>query len=137
MVRGGLGVIVGALIWMVLFFTLARGLLMVWPEYAVHARAWAADGTYDFTAPMSVFNAAFWFLAEVGAGWLTVVIARRREAGWVLAALLMAYLSLLHLYLYWPNFPWWYNLAVALPSGLAVLLGGRLARGWARPAHAG
>jgi hypothetical protein len=46
---------------------------------------------------------------------------------WVLAALLMAYLRLMHLVLYWDRFPWWYNLIVALPSGVAVLLGGRLA----------
>jgi hypothetical protein len=29
--------------------------------------------------------------------------------------------------------PWLYNLAVALPSGAAVLLGGKLAARWVRP----
>jgi hypothetical protein len=36
-------------------------------------------------------------------------------------------MSFLHLYYAWDNFPWWYNLAVALPSGIAVLVGGKLA----------
>lgn len=53
---------------------------------------------YDFTPAMSCINALFWILAEIGAGWLTVVIAKRREAAWVLAALIGVYLAFMHLY---------------------------------------
>jgi hypothetical protein len=132
MVRGAIGILLGAFLWAPVFFLLARLLYLVWPAYALHAAAWANDGTYDFTAPMSAFNALFWFLAEIFAGWVSVAVARRREAAWALAALLMGYLSFLHLYYYWDRFPWWYNLLVALPSGPAVLLGGKLAASFTR-----
>ena len=127
MVRGVLGVLGGAVVWMVAFFTLARILFLVWPAYALPAQVWRDTGAYEFGALMSVCNALFWLMAEIAAGWTAVVIAKRREAAWVLAALLMLYLSFLHLYYVWNNFPWWYDLAVALPSGAAVLLGGKLA----------
>ena len=68
-----------------------------------------------------------WVLAEVAAGWVTMKIALRREAVWVIAGLLLAYLACVHLLLNWPRFPWWYNLGVVLPVVFAVLLGARLA----------
>jgi hypothetical protein len=127
MVRSALGVIGGGVAWMVGFFVLARLLYMAWPAYALRAQTYMSGGAYDFTPAMSGFHASFWFLAEVGAGWLTVTIAKRREAAWILAGLLMAYMSAMHLYLYWDRFPWWYNLVVALPVVPAVWVGGALA----------
>jgi hypothetical protein len=62
------------------------------------------------------------------------VIAARRGAGWALAALIGLYMAYMHLYAEWPNLPWWYNLAVAIPAAPAILLGGTLARGRARSA---
>ncbi len=50
----------------------------------------------------------------------------------MLAAVLMTFLCFMHLYLEWDRFAGWYNLAVALPSGPAVLLGGRLAARFVR-----
>ena len=132
MVRGALGILGGGVVWMAAFFTLARLLFLVWPAYAVTAQVYMDTGAYDFAPPMSAFNVLFWLLAEIAAGWVAVVISKRREAAWVLAALLMLYMSFMHLYYAWDNFPWWYNLAVALPSGLAVLLGGKLAGRWVR-----
>jgi uncharacterized membrane protein YeaQ/YmgE (transglycosylase-associated protein family) len=132
MLRGILGVVVGALVWMAAFFTLARLFMFVSPDYAVHARSWMSAHVYDFTVPMSAFNALDWIVAEIVAGWLAVVIARRREAGWVLAAVLGAYLAYQHLYAEWSNLPWWYNLAVAIPAAPAVLLGGKLAAAFMR-----
>jgi hypothetical protein len=46
---------------------------------------------------------------------------------WVLAVLVGLYLAAVHLLLYWPHFPWWYNLGVVIPAVPAVLLGERLA----------
>lgn len=127
MVRSAFGVVVGAVAWMIAFFTLARLLFFVWADYAFHARAWTATQSYDFTAPESAFNAMFWLLAAIFAGWLAVVIAKRREAAWALGAVIGLYLAYVHLYSAWDNFPWWYNLVVALPAAPAVILGGRLA----------
>jgi hypothetical protein len=33
-----------------------------------------------------------------------------------------------HLILYWPRFPWWYNLGVVIPVVPAVLFGAKLAK---------
>ena len=73
-----------------------------------------------------------WVLAEIIAGWLSVAIGAKREAGWALAVAITVYLAVVHLLLFWPNFPWWYNVAVALFAAPAVLIGGMLARGFAR-----
>lgn len=131
-VRGVFGVLLGGILWMMAFLVLARLLMVIWPDYAVHAHTWMTAQIYDFTAPMSVFNIAFWILSEVAAGWLAVVIAGRRQAGWILAALVMAYMCYMHLYSVWNSLPWWYNLLVALASGPAVLLGGKLAESFGR-----
>jgi hypothetical protein len=127
MVRGVLGVIVGGIAWMLVFLLLARGLIAAWPDYGAHAHTWTAAGVYDFTAAMSGLNIVLWIVSETAAGFLAVVLARRRQAAWVLAGLVMAYMSFMHLYYVWDRLPWWYNLLVAIPSGPAVLLGSRLA----------
>ncbi|HEV7714243.1 MAG TPA: hypothetical protein VGO53_01525 [Steroidobacteraceae bacterium] len=127
MLRGVLGVIVGAVGWMTGFYTLAIGLSMLWPGYALHGREFIREGVFTFTAPMACCNLLFWVLAEIAAGWVAMKIAKRREAVWVLAALLEIYLAAMHLVLYWPRFPWWYNLGVVIPAVPAVLLGRRLA----------
>jgi hypothetical protein len=132
MLRGILGVVVGGVAWWMAFFGIARLLYSFWPAYATTARAFMFTGVVGFTTPMYACNALFWVLAEIAAGWIAVVIARRRESAWVLAALLMTFLCFMHLYLEWDRFAGWYNVAVALPSGPAVLLGGWLARGFAR-----
>ncbi len=125
LVRAILAIFAGAILWMVGFFVLAQILVLLWPAYALQARIWSSTGAYTFTPPMSVFNASFWILAEFAAGSLTAVIARRRQAVWFLAVLVMGYLCFIHLYYAWHEFPWWYNLVVAFTSGPAVLLGGK------------
>ncbi|HEV7632560.1 MAG TPA: hypothetical protein VGO41_06180 [Steroidobacteraceae bacterium] len=127
MLRSVLGVVVGAIAWMAGFYALAMLLALVWHDYALHGSQFFRDGVFTFTAPMACFNLLFWVLAEFGAGWVTMKIAKRRGAVWVLAGLLVFYLALNHLVLYWPRFPWWYNLGVVIPAARAVLLGGRAA----------
>jgi hypothetical protein len=127
MVRGVIGVVVGVVVWWMGFFGLARVLYLIWPAYAAAAHEFVVTGVSGFTATMYGWNALFWVLAEIAGGWAAVLVARRRESAWVLGALLMAFLCFMHLYLEWDRFPGLYNFAVALPSGVAVLLGGRLA----------
>lgn len=127
MVRGVLGVLAGVVFWAVGFFVLALLLAQLWPDYAVHGRQWTKENVFTFTPLMACCNLIFWLLAEFGAGWVTGTIGKRREAVWVVAALLGIYLATLHLILFWSRFPWWYNLGVVIPVVAAVLLGGRLA----------
>jgi hypothetical protein len=126
LIRPLLAVLTGAMVWMFGFLVLAQILVFVWPDYGVAARAWTHTNVYTFTSPMAAFNASFWILAEISAGWLTAIIARRPQAVWILAVLIMGYLCFLHLYYVWREFPGWYNLVVALASGPAVALGGKL-----------
>ena len=127
MLRSVFGVLVGTVLWMLGFYALAIVLANLWPDYATHGRQWARAGTFTFTPLMAVCNLAFWALAEFGAGWIAATISRRPGAVWILAALLGIYLAVIHLFLYWPRFPWWYNLGVVIPSVPAILLGALLA----------
>lgn len=128
MVRSILGVVIGAIVWMLGFYVLASGLGFLWPDYAVHARQWLRDGTFTFTPGMAGCNLLLWVLADVGAGWVAAKVSKRRIAVWVLAGLVGIYLAAVHLIVSWPVFPWWYNLGVVLPAVPAVLLGAWLAK---------
>jgi hypothetical protein len=128
MVRGIVGVVAGAVFWMVGFFILALILAQLWPDYAIHGRQWTRENLFTFTPLMACYNLLFWVLAEIGAGWLTATIAKRREAAWILAALVATYLVGLHIVLYWARFPWWYNLGVVIPAVPAILLGAKLSK---------
>src|SRR5262252_2528849 len=139
MLRAVIGVVAGWLVWFVGFLALAILLAAVWPEYRVHGRAWMNDHVFDFPTQMAVFNVVFWIVAEIAAGWVAMRIAIRRQALWVLAAIVGGYLAYEHLYAEWTNIPTWYNLAVAITGIPAVLLGGwlasrRLPRGQPAPA---
>ncbi len=127
MVRGMLGFVVAAVVWMAAFFVMTFAVAFVWPAYAVHGRTWFESGVFTFEPPMAVVNVVCWAFAAVLGGWVAGAVARRREAVWALAVVLAGYLGVLHLFLEWPTFPWWYNLGVALPAAPAVLLGGKLA----------
>lgn len=133
MVRSVLGVVSGAIVWMVGFFVLALMLAQLWPDYASHGRQWTRQGVFTFTPLMACFNLAFWALAEIAAGWTAGKIAKRRAAVWVLAGIVGIYLAGVHLFLYWSRFPWWYNLGVVIPAAAAVLLGGKLASALGAP----
>jgi hypothetical protein len=128
MVRSVLGVVLGAVLWAVGFLVLAEGLALLWPDYAVHGRQWMRESVFTFTAAMACCNLVFWVLAEIAGGWTAAKISRRRGAVWALAGLIGIYLAALHLVLYWPRFPWWYNLGVVIPAVPAVMLGARLAK---------
>jgi hypothetical protein len=127
MMRSVVGVVVGLGLWMIAFYVLAIGLAQLWPDYAIHGRQWFREGVFTFTPLMACGNLALWALAEIGAGWVAATISKRREAVWVLAGLLGFYLAAMHLILYWPRFPWWYNLGVVIPAVPAVRLGAALA----------
>jgi sterol desaturase/sphingolipid hydroxylase (fatty acid hydroxylase superfamily) len=112
MVRGVLGVVAGAVLWMLGCFVLVLLLAQLWPDYAIHGRQWTRENLFTFTPLMACCNLVFWMLAEVAAGWAAAKIAKRREAVWGLSGLV----------------PWWYNLGVVIPAVPAVLFGGKLAQ---------
>jgi hypothetical protein len=133
MIRAVLGFIVALVIGLPTFFMFARVGFFIWPDYETHARAWFDQGVFTFPSPMAAYNVVCWALANCVVGWVGTAVGGRREVAWALAAVIGLYLSALHLYVQWPNFPWWYNLGVALLAAPAVLLGGKLAGRFVRP----
>ena len=129
MVRGVLGFVVGVVLWMPAFF-LDRVPRVARVAGVRVARAGVVrNGRLTrSSAPMSVVNATCWVVGGGVRGLGRRRGCRRPQAAWALAAVLAVYLGFLHLYLYWPNFPWWYNVAVAGLAAPAVLLGSKLAR---------
>ncbi len=134
MLRAVLGFFVAAVAWLAAFLALTFSVAFLWPAYAAHGSTWFESGVFTFEPPMAALNVACWVLAEVLAGWLAVAVGRRPEVAWALAAALALYLGVTHLYLEWPTFPWWYNVGVAGLAAPAVLLGGKMAGGFARRA---
>ena len=134
MLRATLGFVAGIIVWMPAFFVLAGAVgNIVWSDYGVRAEAWFEQSMYTFSSPMSWAHVACWALAAALAGWLATAIGRRPQVAWALAAVIALYLAAVHLVFYWSNYPWWYNLGVALPAAPAVLLGAKLARGFVLP----
>ena len=95
--RAALGFVAGAVIWMVAFFAMTFSVAFAWPAYAVHGRTWFESRVFTFEPAMAAVNVVCWALAAVAAGWIAAAIARRREPVWALAAVIAAYLCLLHL----------------------------------------
>src|SRR5262245_37742969 len=122
MLRTIVGVVVGAVAWLAIFFLLVFALAVIWPDYRGPGQLWQDQGLFTFTTPMACCMLIFWAIGDVGAGWTVMRIARRRAALWVLAGAIFAYVFTLHIILYWTTFPWWYNLGVVIPAIPAVLL---------------
>ena len=126
MVRGVLGFVIGAVLWMPAFFLV----VFSWRSDRRSTRrgqVWFEHQRLHLRAAMSVVNATAWALAAVFAGWVAVAIARRRRRRGR-SPRCSPVPGILAPYLYWPNFPWWYNVAVAGLAAPAALLGGKLAR---------
>jgi hypothetical protein len=127
MIRQVVAIVVGLVVWMVGFTTLAVGVAQVWASYGVHVRQWMDQRVFTFPPAAASCNLILWILAAVAAGWAAARIARNRRTVWILAALMALYLAALHLVLEWSLFPWWYNLGVVIPAVPAVYAGARLA----------
>ncbi len=127
MTRGAFGVLAGLIVWNFGFLMLCYLLASLWPEFAIHARLYQSAKIFSFTAPMACLLIFFWIVAEIGAGWVAMTIARQQKALWLLAGLGLTYAVAVHIVLFWARFPWWYNLAIITHPVPAVLLGGRLA----------
>jgi hypothetical protein len=128
-IRTILGIIAGAALCNFGFVGLALGLAQLWPAYAVHVNTYQQEQLFTLTPVMAVSTVLLWIVAAFAAGFVAMKIARNWGAVQVLAALVMADAVRIHLILSWATFPWWYNIALVLLFGPAILLGARSARG--------
>ncbi len=130
MLRHVLGIVAGAALCNFGFLALAFSLAQLWPAYAVHGRTYMQQRVFMFPPPMAVCTLALWFVAAFAAGFVAMKISHVWRGIQVLAVLIVAYAATIHLILEWSRFPWWYNLALVLQMGPAVLLGARSTSRW-------
>jgi len=125
--RAALAVIVGIVVWWLLFFAVGIGVGAAWPDYRIAARfMFQEDDLSHFTTPMLFANWLVFLGAGVGSGWLTAFVGRSRLSTLVLTGLFLAYMILNHYVLVWDELPGWYNLIVPFVIAGTILLGGRV-----------
>ena len=130
MVRGGLGVLGGGIVWYVGFFVLAQVPYQAWPAYAEAARfMFEQDDLSHFTTPMLFLNWAVFIGTGTLAGWLSRRIALNRIAPLVVGLVWLVYAVVNHYWLVWNELPDWYNLIVPFVIGLPILAWSRFPRG--------
>ena len=122
-----IGIAAGAIVWMFGFFAQVSLLAAAWPAFRSPGRIWQTEFVFTFTPTMACMLLLFWMLAAIAAGWVAAKIAKRRWAIWVLAGLVEIYIVAMHIVLFWPTFPWWYNLGVVIPAIPAILFGASMA----------
>ncbi len=128
MLRNILGVIAGVALCNFGFMALAMSLMQVWPAYAQHGRTYMRQRLFTFPPTMAASTLLLWMLAASGAGFVAMKVAHSWRAMQVLAAVILAYAAAIHLIFEWARFPWWYNVAVVVQMGPAILLGARSAQ---------
>lgn len=126
--RGALAMVVGVVVWMAVFLVLAMLLGALWPAYGSHGRTYFEQDLFTFPPYMAVFSLLFWVVAEACAGWVSIRIAQRMPAVWMMAVLMWGYAIAEHVVLDWSRYPAWYNLGVVVPLLPAVWVGSRLGK---------
>lgn len=117
MLRAILGVLGGAVAFVVVVSLLNRGLRLWLPGYA------ASEPFMDFTLPMMAARLAMGAASAVAAGVVLRLIApSSRVAPFALAAIALALLIPVHVHL-WAKFPIWYHATFLLTLGPLILLG--------------
>ena len=123
-----LGIIAGAAVCNYGFMVLVLGLAQVWPTYATHVNVYRQQNLFMFPPALAATTVLLWMIAAFAAGFVAMKITRTWRAVQVLTALVVTAAVLVHLILSWATFPWWYNIALVLLFGPAILLGARTGR---------
>lgn len=123
MQRAVLGVLGGAVAFIVVISLLNRGLRLWLPGYA------AVETSMDFTLPMMAARLAIGALAAVLAGAaLRLVAPSSRYAALILGAIALLAFVPVHIHL-WTKFPVWYHATFLLTLAPLILIGAGKARG--------
>ena len=126
------GVLLGLALWWLLFFAFGIGIGLLWPPYSDAARAMMQERTFQlFTTSMLFTNYLVFAAAGALAGRVSAVMARKSAV--VVTVILFAYAGIQHYVLLWNQLPDWYNVTIPIVIAGSVWLGGRFAKGRARP----
>jgi hypothetical protein len=127
--RSILGVVAGGLVWMVMMPLLIILLTFVWPSLDSAVRLYMETSRFQvFDTSMLVAFQFLWPVTNGLAGLVTSLISKQQAAVSFLAAILVVYFAYNHLWVYWNDFPVWYNVLVVILVVPAVILGGMASR---------
>ena len=131
MMRIILGVIVGFVSWLIMWFGIEKIISALWPAFGTHQAAFQAaitDGG-EFTADpiMLLTHIVMGSIIAVISGALAALIAGGNSYAPLFAGILLLAMGIAKAVMSWPHVPIWYHIiftAILLPM---ALLGGRLA----------
>ncbi len=131
MVRIIIGVIVGFILWSILWVGSEKVLSAIWPEwYGAHQIAFEAvvanGGTYMAETTILLMNIVRGSIISVISGFLAALIARENKRSPLILGFLLVAFGLLIVIMTWSYIPIWYHViftALLIPM---TILGGRL-----------
>ena len=122
--RTAIGVLLGLLLWWLLFFVIGAGIGLVWPDYREAARVMMQEQSFRlFTTPMLFANYLLFAVAGLVAGRIATAIDKSGRASLIAAGLLFLYAGAQHYLRLWNQLPDWYNLTIPIVIAAFVWLG--------------
>ncbi|MGD9631545.1 MAG: hypothetical protein AB7V18_20080 [Pyrinomonadaceae bacterium] len=130
MMRIALGVFVGFLAWVVVWFGSETILSAVWPAFGSHQTAFQTaieqGGPFTANATFLLVHIVLATIVSVIAGYLAALVAGENKRSALILGLLLLAVGLLKAIMSWPLVPVWYHViftAILLPM---AILGGKL-----------
>jgi len=132
MVRIILGVIVGFIVWSVVWVGSEPTLAKFWPEYANHsmdAEKALTNGTpLETSAVIALANLIRSFLTSLIAGYLAALAAGEYKRSTMILGVILVAVGIAVEYMFWNVAPAWYHVLFVLFLMPMTILGGRMRR---------
>ncbi len=122
MLKIGLGVVRGFVVWIVVGVIGLLSLKLAWADYA------AVIDSFSFTVPMLLARLVVGILNSLAAGWVAYKVAKSNKSPWILGVLLLIYASYSHFVMLWDLFPGWFHFAYILSLLPLIIVGGLIAK---------
>ena len=131
MVRIILGVIVGFILWSILWVGSEKVLSAIWPEwYGAHQLAFESavsnGGTFTADTTILLMNIVRGSIVSVISGFLAAVIARETKRSPLILGCLLVAFGLVIVVMSWSYVPVWYHVIFTFLLIPMTILGGRL-----------
>lgn len=123
------GILAGIVTLWMIFYLILMILALTWPAVRdVGTQVMESEDYSGLTLPMLLVFLGMWSLSYLGAGWMTVKIAKQQRHALIAVTPFFLFAAWNHLYAMWEHFPWWYNFLVVLPVYPLAWAGGKLVR---------
>jgi len=132
MVRIILGVIVGFIVWSVVWVGSEPTLAKFWPEYAAHSmdaeKALTNNTPLETSAVIALANLVRSFLTSIIAGYLAALVAGEYKRSTLILGVILVAVGIAVEYMFWNVAPAWYHVLFVLFLLPMTILGGRMRR---------